>query len=439
MLDISEMEGSLDSIKHIEESKDDISKIQEEDMLFVTPDQIDQNIYKEDKTRRPHWCFTIHNYYISESETLEMAKERITKVFNNLVDTKKIQFYSVGFENGKSNTTPHLQGYLFTGHGSNKTFSAIKKILKPLSDTPYLAYMYHKSSWQKCVNYTKKEHDFISGGKEPQNQDHKVEIKLDTLIEEVYNGKKIQELVDRDPLTRCLAIKCYKTLQRAEYLYQEKQPYYPPFVCWFFGKTGTGKTTMVNILEEYLEENVFEVTCDNGFFEGYNSEKYIYFDDYRSNPSDLTFNKLLSLTCEKKNMRVNIKGSSVPWRPRIIIFTSPNGIVDAKPMISQTSLAYNKKIDENFKQFKRRVHVSLKFNFDTENDKYPGEQRIQKQIKEQGIPLFLRYYKYHCIKHNIPLSDKFLDIEPLQYEIDKLKDETPRDSDGINHFDHQNI
>jgi hypothetical protein len=138
-------------------------------------------------------------------------------------------------------------------------------------------------------------------------------------------------------------------------------------------------------------------------------------------------------------MRVNIKGSSVPWRPRIIIFTSPNGIVDAKPMISQTSLAYNKKIDENFKQFKRRVHVSLKFNFDTENDKYPGEQRIQKQIKEQGIPLFLRYYKYHCIKHNIPLSDKFLDIEPLQYEIDKLKDETPRDSDGINHFDHQNI
>ena len=425
---------ALDNII-INETDDNIKKIKEEPVIYIQPDEIDQVKLKEDRKRRTHWCFTIHNYYNPTGETLEQAKARIKGFFDSLVNSGKIQYYSVGFERGKTNA-PHLQGYVFTGCSANKTFSAMKKILKDISPTPYLAYMYKKSSWVKCVEYTKKEHVFIQGGKEPQDQTHNVEIKLDTLIEEVYHGTKIQDLIERDPISRSLSLKCYKTLERAYHAYQESQPYYPPFVIWFFGETGRGKTRMVSLLEEYLSESVFEITCDNGFFEGYNSDNYVYFDDFRFNHDDMSFHKLLSLTCEKKNMRVNIKGSSVPWRPRIIIFTSPNGLEDAKPNKTDNNLRYHKKIEENFKQLKRRVHASLKFHFETEDNMYPGINRIDNKIKEEGIPLFLRYYKYHCIKHNIPMNEKFEDIEPLQYEVDKLKDETPRESDGVFLVDH---
>lgn len=431
---------SKDVLKTIsfEKKEEDIDQLKKDsELVYINPDEIDQKFLEKNKSRKSHWCFTIHKYYDETKETYDNAKNRIKLHFNDLIIRNKIQYYSIGFETGKTNTK-HLQGYLFTGSGYSKTFSNIKNLLKNISTTPYLSYMYKKSSWLKCVDYTKKEHDFISNGKEPQDQNRIIEIKLDSLIEEVYQGTKIQELIQRDSITRCLAIKCQKTLERAYYAYQENQPYYPPFVCWFSGNTGTGKTTMANILEEYLNHPIFEVTCDNGFFEGYNSDPYIYFDDFRFNHNDISFQKLLSLTCEKKNMRVNIKGSSVPWRPRIIIFTSPNGIKDAKPMISDNNSRYHKQIEENFKQLKRRVHLSLKFNFETEDKYYPDYERILKGIKNKGIPEFLSYYKYHCIKHNIPICESMNDLEPLQYDIDKYKDNISRETDGAYRYFHDN-
>jgi hypothetical protein len=436
---VSDLKDALSYVS-FEKKEENIEEIRNSsDLIYIIPDEIDQKELEKNKTRKSHWCFTIHKYYDPKKETYDNAKNRIKMFFNNLIVKNKIQYYSIGFETGKRGETKHLQGYLFTGHGYSKTFSIAKKMLLDISETPYLSYMYKKSTWLKCVAYTKKEHDFISGGKEPQDHSNKfAEIKLNSLIEEVYHGTKIQQLIERDPMTRCLTIKCQKTLERAYHAYQEKQPYYPPFVCWFLGNTGTGKTTMANLLEEYLNHPVFEVTCDNGFFEGYNSDPYIYFDDFRFNHNDISFQKLLSLTCEKKNMRVNIKGSSVPWRPRIIIFTSPNGINDAKPIISDNNLTYHKKIEENFKQLKRRVHLSLKFNFETEDKYYPDYERILNRIRNQGIPEFLSYYKYHCIKHNIPICDSMKDLEPIKYDIDKYKDNIPRETDGVYRYLHDN-
>ena len=410
---------------------------QEAAVTFILPSDIDQKTINNN-VRRSNWCFTIHNY-IREAETVDDCKDRIKQFFNSLIASNKIQYYSVGFELGKEQRTPHLQGYVYTSTNHKKSFASVKKLLEPISLTPYLSYMYKRSTWMKCVNYTQKEHNFISNGTPPADHKdtHTVEITLSSIIEEVYTkGTSIKDLAARDPITRSITIKSRNTIERALHLYKERQSYYPPFVAWFSGETGTGKTSMANMLEEYLNEPVFEVTCDNGFFEGYNSEPYIYFDDYRSSPSDLTFQKLLSLTCEKNNMRVNVKGGSVPWRPRIIIFTSPNGIQDAIPIESQHSEQYNKKIKENFKQFKRRVHLSLRFNFSVNEGMYPGRNRIEHKIRTVGIPLFLQYYKYHCTKNNIPIIDCLTSVEPLQYDIDTYKDDEIRESDDINRIDH---
>lgn len=413
----------------------DLSKLKKTEEIYIQPEDIDQDTLV-DKSRRPHWNFTIHNYHDPKSGDIDISKARVKALLDNLVTSKKIQYYSVGFELGKKGTTPHLQGYIYTGKNNKKTFTAIKKCLSDISATPYLSYMYPRSSWLKCVAYTKKEHDFVEGGEAPHERDSEKRVTLDSLIEEVYHGTKISELIQRDPITRIISIKSTKTLERAYHAYQESLPYFPPFVAWFSGSTGTGKTSMANLLEEYLKEEVFEITCDNGFFEGYNSQPYVYFDDFRFNPTDLSFQKLLSLTCEKKNTRVNIKGSSVPWRPRIIIFTSPNGVIDAKPYESQHNESYNRRIKENFKQLQRRVHLSLKFNFPCEEGSYVGRERIEKTIREKGIPRFLRYYKYHCLKFDIPLNECLNDVTPLQYSIDRLKDNTPNEKDDIVEHDH---
>lgn len=413
----------------LSEIKDDTQEV------FLQPEEIDQKTLN-DKTRRTHWNFTIHKYYDSKNESLEDAKKRVTTFLNTLIATKKIQYFSVGFELGKTGKTPHLQGYLYTGKNNKKTFSAMKKCLSPISETPYLSYMYQRSSWLKCVEYTKKEHDFVEGGNPPRDREMEGRVTLDSLIEQVYHGTKIMDLVKRDEITRLIAIKSMKTLERAYHSYQESLPYYPPLVAWFSGDTGTGKTSMANMLGEYLEDEVFEITCDNGFFEGYNSHPYVYFDDFRFDPNDLSFQKLLSLTCEKKNTRVNIKGSSVPWRPKIIIFTSPNGIQDAQPYESQHNQIYNNKIKENFKQLQRRVHLSLHFYFPCEEGKYVGRNRLETKIREKGIPIFLQYYKYHCLKFNIPQNDCLKDITPIQYSVDRLKDEAPHPLDDIKEKDH---
>lgn len=405
---------------------------------FISPDSLDQAEIKKDKNRRANWCFTIHRYK-QQNEEEEQARLRVRDYMNNLITEKNIQYYSIGFELGKSGEKPHLQGYLYTGNNYKKTFTSIMKLLLPLKgEHPNLSYMYQKSSWEKCVNYTMKEGTFISNGLPPVDTkiNENKKITFNSILQEVAEGTSLETINLRSIQHRIIISKHTRILQEAYRRYLESQPYYPPFVCWFKGHTSTGKTVMANLLSEYLDSPVFEITCDKGFFEGYQSQPYIYFDDFRFSFEDLSFNKLLSLTCEKPSMRVNIKGSSMPWRPRIIIFTSPNGVIDAKPPPSMTSGNYNNRINENFIQFKRRVHVELEFIFYTDDDNIPGYDRVTKTIKEKGIPLFLQYYRYHCDKHKIPIIPQLENIVPLMYTSDLYKDNVPRETDDIVRTDH---
>lgn len=424
---------ALETISFVSKNvENDIPIIEE----FISPDAVDQREIKKDKTRKANWCFTIHRYKHGDEQE-EQSRVRIRDYMNSMVIEKTIQYYSIGFELGKSGEKPHLQGFLYTGKNHKKTFTSIMNLLLPLKgEHPYLSYMYQKSSWEKCVSYTMKEGSFICNGTPPQDSRRGNIVSFESILEEVAEGTSLETMNLRSTQHRIIISKHARVLQEAYRRYLEAQPYYPPFICWFKGTTSTGKTAMANQLSKYLDSPVFEVTCDKGFFEGYKSQPYIYFDDFRFSFEDMSFHKLLSLTCEKPDMRVNIKGSHIPWRPRIIIFTSPNGVIDAKPIASNNSSSYNHRIDEQFIQFKRRVHVELEFIFHTDDKMIPGYDRVTQTIKEKGIPLFLQYYRYHCDKHNIPIIPKLENVTPLVYTADKYKDNIPRETDDIVRTDH---
>ncbi len=86
-------------------------------------------------------------------------------------------------------------------------------------------------------------------------------------------------------------------------------------VQWFYGPTGTGKTMSCP-----QGDNVFWKSSQNYFFNGYDGEATVVFDDLRKNT--FTFSYLLRLL-DNYPMSVEFKGGSCPWLACKIVITTP--------------------------------------------------------------------------------------------------------------------
>lgn len=120
----------------------------------------------------------------------------------------------------------------------------------------------------------------------------------------------------------------------------------PLTVYWFYGETGCGKT-----YKAYTES--LEAGCepyirsgDGRFFDGYTGQSHVIFDDFRE--GDIPFNFMLRLL-DRYPMSVEIKGSTVQWKPSVIYITSP-----MKPENTFTKNSYSGCLD-NIAQLLRRI------------------------------------------------------------------------------------
>ena len=131
-----------------------------------------------------------------------------------------------------------------------------------------------------------------------------------------------------------------------------------PIVLWFYGPTGTGKTsTAVEIAEEDVGEDGYWKSCGGSlqWFNGYTGQKYAIIDDFRRGMC--TFEFLLQLL-DKYNLQVPIKGGYVKWVPRIIIITCPT--------TPRKAWQWKDKDDElqdwdNIEQLLRRIDDQIEF------------------------------------------------------------------------------
>lgn len=84
----------------------------------------------------------------------------------------------------------------------------------------------------------------------------------------------------------------------------------------YIGPTGTGKSR-----KAHDEDKITWTHHGDRWFDGYENQESVLFDDFEGIKSGVPFRKLLQLT-DRYPLKVPVKGGFVNWRPRLIIFTT---------------------------------------------------------------------------------------------------------------------
>nr|AIY31232.1 putative replicase protein [Dromedary stool-associated circular ssDNA virus] len=132
----------------------------------------------------------------------------------------------------------------------------------------------------------------------------------------------------------------------------------PPFVLWFWGSTGSGKTrTAIEIATDMGKEYWISHSEKLQWFDGYHGQEVVIFDDFRRNMC--TFNYFLRLL-DRYTMQVQVKGGYVNWIPKIIIITCP---VDSSTAYTYFDIKTNEEREwDNLQQLKRRITDEICFD-----------------------------------------------------------------------------
>lgn len=354
-----------------------------------------------DKKHR-NFCFTLYN--INEDISDELEK---------LVHTGFCKTITFTHELGENKNNPHIQGFMICNI-PNRLLNVKNKInsLFTIDPNPHIE---------------------VANGTSIQNYEYITkEYKLDPSIKHKLFGEKILkpgkkrddskfesyvDMIEKGDIT----IKEIENTDRAHYLRHEN--YYislisslaksnnnpPPFVAWFSGTTGTGKSYTAKKIANTLGYEIYEAGVENNFFNHYLQEECSIWDDYRSGP--IPFNTLLNIT-DRTGCTINIKGSKVFFKPKIFIFTSPEGINSArtKEMNNINTL------DNRFEQLKRRIKYQVNIN----NDKFLMLSMNDYYFKNNldDCPLNHQKYLNYCNTFKSIIPD-FEIIEPIANEIEK--------------------
>lgn len=247
-----------------------------------------------------NWVFTLNNYSLDEESELQVTRA-------------EVDYIIYGHEIGESGT-PHLQGYV--EFSKRVSLSNAKKIL----NCPRLHLEQRKGTQQQAIEYCKKDDTDIyergiktsSGRPKATNDKNKLLPFLPLIKEQGLRGFAND------------ANASFHLLKHAkEHMSITESPRprnCKPFISWYWGATGTGKTKRAfdeaerNGIEPYIKSG-------NGkWFDGYDRHTFVIFDDFRD--SHIEFGFLLRLL-DRFPMRVEVKGASRQWKATRIIITSP--------------------------------------------------------------------------------------------------------------------
>ncbi len=151
-------------------------------------------------------------------------------------------------------------------------------------------------------------------------------------------------MVDEHP---CEYAKYSKGLRELALRAERKVRRNKPEVWWIHGATGTGKSRWA----DRIMPDAWWSRRDLQWFEGYEGHKEVVFDDFRADYCK--FHVLLRLL-DRYKFEVDIKGSSWPFNPDVIVITSPK----------HPSVVYNKS-EEDMQQLLRRIDYVGEFTKET--------------------------------------------------------------------------
>lgn len=132
-----------------------------------------------------------------------------------------------------------------------------------------------------------------------------------------------------------------------------KAPYEKPQVVWVYGPTGTGKSALAYYL---CGDNRFRKVGTLNWFDGYSGQPNVTFDDFR--PENCSWDLLLNMLDHYKVDDMPVKGGFVPWRPKLIVFTSPKHPRDT--FVKWSKKNEQMEVREDVEQVLRRIDVIIK-------------------------------------------------------------------------------
>lgn len=238
-------------------------------------------------SRIRNWCFTLNNY-----RELDCAHIRAMKW------TYCIFGKEVGDEG-----TPHLQGYIELKNA--KTRRAFKK--KFNNNGVHLEGARSNGIVNKI--YCSKEKDTFEGGT-MKHQGKRTDIII--IREKLDDGTNLRNLIKEVP--------CFQAFKIAEKWmeYHEKPRRWKPYIVWFHGSAGTGKSRTALLSVPYIDtyEHSFE---SEKWWPGYDAHKNVIINDFR--PTWCGFNRLLNIL-DRYGCRVETKGGTRQFLAKKIIITS---------------------------------------------------------------------------------------------------------------------
>lgn len=242
-------------------------------------------------SRLINFCFTINNPTDQDFEALYEFAENLTN------------YMIVGEEVGQQGT-PHLQGYAELKR--KMTFNKLKSVFLPLI-SPHIEK--RKGSQKQAIEYCKKEGTYEEYGTR-KKQGERNDIKE---ITKMIKVDKISSL--KDIIPECSNFQSLRIAEKLLPIYESKRNS-KPFVYYLYGETGTGKTRLAYSI---LGEECYSHTDTGKFFNGYDGEENVLFDDFRKH--SFQFNFLLRLL-DRYPVSIEVKGGARQFKGTLIVITS---------------------------------------------------------------------------------------------------------------------
>lgn len=243
------------------------------------------------------WCFTINNYSVSDVHDVQSLLQGCT--------------YGIyGYETGRNNQTPHLQGYLYC---SNKiSFSTVKEKLP----TAHIEEAHGNAKQNR--KYCSKEGSFHEFGVLPmQGFRNDITEFRDFILE----GATEEDCIMAYPE---MIAKYDRFFQKCRNIFLKKKAnkLEQPEITVLIGEPGVGKTHTVYATHE--PEEICKMECGDGstgsiWWDNYDGEKVILVDDFHCN---FKLDYMLRLL-DKYPMKLNKKGSHT-WRCATHIYITSN-------------------------------------------------------------------------------------------------------------------
>jgi len=258
------------------------------------------------------WVFTWNNYPADSYDLFNRA--RVGFPTTDL----KLTSCHIGKEGNGPGKTPHLQGVCIFNRGTR-----LSQLLS-LFPGGLIHWEIMRGSEEQAIEYTKKEEEDDRLDFDDRHQGARTDLAAACALIAVNPRSGVRAVAAAMPSLFVKYPSGIAALSRA------LLPV-PPFrqirnVHWFYGGSGTGKT-----FTAYAEataaaadpDDIFVWSVHNLRFAGsYSGQRYVIIDELRTDWTDYTFAKLITLL-DVYRSEVEVKGSQVPWCATDIWITTP--------------------------------------------------------------------------------------------------------------------